>query len=370
MGDNLQPRTIIHVLASGDWGGPERYAFDICRYFKDCGWNVSVLTRDARAVDNCFLENDIPISHAPLRDYPDYYSAREMARLFSKIPRGEGIVHVHRYNDALTCILARKLSGRPDIRLVATRHKAEVGRDSMLRRVIYRGIDSHLFVSEYSKQKFFEGWKPGESPLKEEKTSVTYNSLFNAGDEACPEPEKGPIVMAYRGRLKPGKGIESLLEAMEKVKDLKVRLKMVGKGQPDFVDHIRSIALQRGVINQIDWLRHTEFPQKVLRDIHFGVFPSEAPEAFGMANMEVMAFGRPQISTLEGALTELLVPGETAIKVTPGNSEELASAIRTLATDAELRRKMGSQAFQYYTDNFSWQKFLDRLMPAYLPDRQ
>ena len=124
-------------MPSGEWGGAERYAFDICSYFASLGWDTRVLTRDARAVDIPFEKASIAISHAPLRQYPDYYSARAMARLFREMPVGEGIVHVHRYNDALTCILARKLARRGDIRLVATRHKAERGRDSLLRHVIY-----------------------------------------------------------------------------------------------------------------------------------------------------------------------------------------------------------------------------------------
>lgn len=354
------------MVASGEWGGPERYAFDLCRYFRDAGWKVRALTRDARAVDNLFVGNGIPVSHAPLRDYPDYYSARAMASLFKDIPEGEGIVHVHRYNDALTCIVARKMAGRPDIRLVATRHKAEPGRDSFLRRIIYRGIDAHLFVSEFSKEMFFSGWQDkAMCPLDETKTSVTYNSLYDGGETASPEPARGPMAMAYRGGLKPGKGLETLLKAMEMVSDLKLRLKMVGRGRPDYVDRLRNMAQKSGVISQIDWIRDTEFPLDVLRSTHFGVFPSAAPEAFGMANMELMAFGKPQISTFEGAQRELLVPDRHALKIPPENPEALAEAIRRLATDATLRSEMGREAFEHFRNKFSWQRFIDRIKPAY-----
>ena len=245
----LETRTLIHVVASSEWDGPGRYAFDICNYFNREGWNVKVLTRDAKAVDRPFIEEGIEVRHAPLRDYPDFYSARALAGILKKIPKGEGIVHVHRYNDALTCILARKIAARRDIRLVATRHKAEVGRSSLLRSIIYRGLDFHPFVSEFSRRKFLEGWKEGKCPLPEEKTAVAFNSLFLPLDELLPEPQRGPIVAAYRGGLKPGKGLETLISAFALIKDTsKVRLKIVGYGHPDYVDQLRLQAQNEGVI--------------------------------------------------------------------------------------------------------------------------
>ena len=355
-------------MPSGEWGGPERYAFDICRYFNACGWDVRVLTRDARAVDRPFEQAGIRVSHAPLRQYPDYYSAREMARLFAGTPEGEGIVHVHRYNDALTCILARRLARRPDIRLVATRHKAERGRDSLLRRIIYRGLDSQLFVSEFSKEIFYSGWAPGRSPLSEKKTAVTYNSFFHSSEAPYPDPEKGPVAAAYRGKLKPGKGLETLIDAFALLRKSKIRLRIMGKGHPDYVDALRRRAQMAGVADQIDWHRETDFTEDQMRSVHFGVLPSDEPEAFGMANLEFMACGRPQISTFSGAEKEMLIPGVDSLMVARGDARALADAILTLASDASLRAEMGRHAFDRYAALFAWPSFIERLTPQYIPE--
>lgn len=353
-------------MPSGEWGGPERYAFDICSYFRDLGWTTKVLTRDTHAIDSLFAKGGIEVRHAPLRQYPDYYSARAMARLFADVPQGEGIVHVHRYNDALTCVIARFIARRPDIRLVATRHKAEKGRDSMLRRIIYRGIDRHLFVSEFSKTVFYQGWPDGKSPLKEEKTAVTYNSLLHT--ISAPEPERGPVSAAYRGKLKPGKGIETLIDAFSLLSDCKVRLRIMGKGDPDYVDALRRRAQIAGIADRIDWNRDSDFAEENFGRIHFGVLPSNEPEAFGMANLEFMANGKPQISTFSGAEREVLKPGEDSIEVEAANPGMLAEAIRRLAQDASLRIDMGRKAFSRYTDLFSWPRFIERLLPNYILD--
>lgn len=356
---------LVHVVSSGEWGGPERYAFDICRYFQSEGWNVEVLTREALAVDCQFRKAGIRITHAPLRRYPDYYSARAMARLFAEIPRGEGIVHVHRYNDALSCIIARKIACRPDIRLVMTRHKASRGRDSFLRRFIYKGIDSHLFVSQLSKEMFYDRWAPGSAPLKEEKTAVTYNSLLNNADSPLPEPEKGPIVAAYRGGLKPGKGLETLIDALALLQKQKIRLHIMGKGHPDYVDGLRRRAQMAGVAPRIDWITNTEFAEDKMLKVHFGVLPAETPEAFGMANLEFMACGKPQISTFSGAVKEMLCPGKDSIEVSSGDAQKLAEAMAQLAENPSLRQQMGATALRNYKARFAWPLFISRLMPHY-----
>lgn len=357
---------LIHVVSSGEWGGPERYAFDICRYYTVRGWDVTVLTRDAKAVDRPFKKAGIAIRHAALRTYPDYYSARKIARLFAGIPQGEGIVHVHSYSDALTCIIARRLSGRKDIRLVMTSHNAERGRDGILRRLIYRGIDRHLFVSQFSKNKFYERWAPGKSPLDEAKTAVTYNSLYNIKEAVATPGGKRPLAAAYRGKLKPGKGLETLIDAFALIKDCKVRLRLMGKGNPDYVDGLRRRAQMAGVADRIDWSRETDFAEDAMEKVHFGVLPSDEPEAFGMANLEFMACGKPQIATLSGAQEELLSPGEDSIAVPPSNPEVLADAILRFAGDEKLRVHMGRKALERYLTHYSWPRFIERLEAIYL----
>lgn len=353
-------------MASGEWGGPQRYALDICRHFRSQGWKVRVITRDAKAVDTPFLREGISVRHAPLRDYPDLFSALMLARMMRRIPKGEGIVHVHRYNDALTAIVARLLARRPDIRLVSTRHRADLGRRGLVRRIVYAGIDSHLFVSEFSRQRFLQVWPEGECPVAEGRMSVAFNSLLTPEPGPCPEPERGPVVALYRGGLKPGKGLETLIDALSLLKDVRMRLRIVGRGMPDYVDQIRRRAVTRGVMERIDWVRRADFPADVIAQCHFGVFPSATPEAFGMANLELMACGRPQISTFTGGQKEFLTPGADALEVAPADASSLAEAMRRLATDPALRSHMGEQARRHYTESLSWPRFLERLLPAYL----
>lgn len=326
---------------------------------------MRVLTREAKDVDSRFAQADIPLRHAPLRRYPDIFSAMILRAMFRNIPAGDGIVHVHNHHDALTAIIARKLSRRQDIRIVYTRHRAQRAGDGWLHRLIYRNIDRFIFVSEFSRRRFLAAWPDGEAPIADSRWSVAYNSLPSDETEVAPEPSRGPVTAMYLGGIKPGKGLETLIDALSILNDVKLRLRIVGTGDPDYVDAIRRRAQRRGVMERIDWTRRAPDPHTLIRDVHFGVFPAVEPEAFGMSNLEFMAVGRPQISTLTGGQKEFLTPGKDALEVNPADAASLSEAMRRLATDPDTRQRMGAAAFETFRRRFDWSRFIARLRHIY-----
>lgn len=71
--------------------------------------------------------------------------------------------------------------------------------------------------------------------------------------------------------------------------------------------------------------------------------PSRA-ETFGIAVVEASATGLPVVASHVGGLTDIVADGDTGIVVPPGDAEALLRALRTLAADGELRRRMGAAA--------------------------
>lgn len=355
---------LIHIVSGNTMGGAQRYSLDICRHYAEAGDDVVAITRDAKAIDRRFAEAGVALAHAPLRDYPDIFSSLQLKKILKDIPEGEGVVHVHRYRDALTAIAARRLARRPDIRIVATRHVCRKGKNNWLRRFIYRQIDQHIFVSKRSLEEFLSAWPHGRYPFDSARLHVIFNSR-NISAERRPLPEKGAVTAMFHGTLRPGKGLETLLDALALLKDTRLRLKIVGSGDPDFVDSLRHRALTSGIMERIDWIRNVEDPMSLISTCHFGVLPSEDPEAFGMANLEYMAAGRAHISTFNGAQSEYLEDGKDAISVTPANVEELAGAMRSLYNDRELCAGIGRHAAQSYDELLDWPHFITHLDSIY-----
>ena len=355
---------LIHLVHGNSMGGAQRYALDVCRHYASTGHDVCAMTRDARAVDDPFAEAGIPLLHAPLRDYPDFFSSVILKRELQASPRGETVVHVHRYRDALTAILARKMARRPDVRIVITRHISEPGIDNPLRRCIYRRVDAHIFVSEFARREFLSTWPEGRYPFDPARMHVAYNSR-NISGAPTPEPARGAITAMYHGTLRPGKGLSTLIRSMALTRPSRMRLRIAGQGDPGYCDELRRLAISLGVRDSIDWVRDAADPATLIPTCHFGVLPSREPEAFGMANLEYMATGRPQICTFNGAQPEYLTPGVEALRVEPDDPEALAEAMLRLAADPALRRSMGAAAARRYTESLAWDSFIVRLDAIY-----
>lgn len=358
---------LIHIIASRQIGSAERYAMDICRHFVAEGHDVIALTRDAKAVDQPLVETGIKLRHAPLRDYPDIFSSRILAGILKERDPEPMVIHVHRYRDALTAIVARRLAHRPEVRIVATLHKAIPARANWLRRYVYRSIDAHIFVSQYARDVFLSAWPEGRYPFDSRRLHICYNSRMETL-KVLPEPTKGAITGMYHGAISEGKGLETLLRAFARAQAgcaSRLRLRIVGSGSPDYSDSLRSLAQRLGIMESIDWIRNVTDPLIHIPSCHFGILPAESPEAFGMVNMEYMMAGRPQITTFNGAPREYLTPVLEAIEVAPGDEIGLSEAILSLAGDSALRRKLGEASAKRYRTTLSWPIFIKRMKEIY-----
>jgi len=343
----------------------ERYALDICRSFAADGWSVTAYTRDARAVDTPFRQHGIDLRHTSLSGLSDTTSIVHLARHL-KHEAPDTIIHTHRYRDAFVALSARKLSGRRDIRVVATRHQCRIARNTYLYRRIYRNLAAHIFVSRHVRTTFQSRWAGRALPYDPNRTHILLNSIYEDPGTPADPPQTGPVIAMYNGRLAPGKGLEQIIDALPALRGKRTRVWFVGTGDPDYTDQLHRRALDLGVMEMIDWKGYTTDTNAQIRRAHFGVMPSVVPEAFGLGNLEYMAAGRPLIVTDNGAQPEYLTNRREALLIHPENTEQLARAMLELATDVDLRHKMGHNARREYLNRLSWPHFRKRLADIYL----
>lgn len=180
-------RSLIHIVSSNKWGGVQTYALDICRHYAEAGWEVTALTRNAVGVDAPFAEAGIGLLHAPVGGFFDLASPMTLARKLRESPRGATVVHTHRYRDAFTALLAKKIANRPDVRIVTTRHSVRRGRDTRVFRKIYSGISAHIFVSEMCYNAFRHSLKK-DITLPPERIHILRNSINAETDTPCRSP--------------------------------------------------------------------------------------------------------------------------------------------------------------------------------------
>lgn len=359
-----RPPRLIHLVSSTFWGGREQYAMDICRAFAREGWNVTVLSRDAKAVDTPFRQGGLTVRHMSLGAYSAITPILRLARMLRRAPAPPA-VHAHNFRDAFVALCARRLSMRPGVRVVLTCHRVKPGRDTPLRRRIMRGLDAMVFPSALARDTFLSTWQGDRSPVHPDKVHVLLNSVY-LPDRTPSVPPSGPVTAAYYGRLVRGKGLETLIEALPALRGLRTRVCIAGTGDPDYTDTLKRQATRLQVMDLIDWSVNAPGLETILDRAHMGVFPYSAPEAFGLGAAACMALGRPQVCSDSGAQGEYLTDGSEALLVPPGDSEALAGALRRLATDPALRQFMGQAARERFERQLSWPRFARDLESIYL----
>ena len=184
--------------------------------------------------------------------------------------------------------------------------------------------------------------------------------LFRPGRQ----PE-GEFHALFVGKLIPLHGLETILAAARLAPELPFRV--VGNGQLD--------ALMGGRppnVEWVEWVEYERLPEENQQaGCALGVFGTGPKTARVIPNkaFQALACGTPLVTADTPAARELLADGESAILVPAGDPAALAAAVRRLATDAGLARRIGAGGLAAYREHASeavlgerWRQLLERLV--------
>ena len=73
--------------------------------------------------------------------------------------------------------------------------------------------------------------------------------------------------------------------------------------------------------------------------------------------MEAMALGKPIVSTMVGAVPELLEDERSGLLVRPGKVRELSAALERLLRDPELGNRLGQAARLEFNDRLGSERY-------------
>lgn len=171
------------------------------------------------------------------------------------------------------------------------------------------------------------------------------------------------VVFFFLGRLVYYKGVHDLLRATAKG-----TCKVLIGGAGPLRAELERLTGELGLQKQVHFLGKIE--QNRLPEIFSAcdvfVLPScEASEAFGVVQLEAMAYGLPVINTaLRTGVPEVSLHGESGITVPPRDVPALAEAMQILATDPRLRLKYATGALQR-VQQFSRANITEKLRSLY-----
>jgi glycosyltransferase involved in cell wall biosynthesis len=174
-----------------------------------------------------------------------------------------------------------------------------------------------------------------------------------------------PFTALFVGKLIPLHGIETELAAAEQAPE--IRFRVVGSGQLE-----PQLTPRPGNVEWTPWLPYEALPDALrAAGCALGIFGRSEKASRVIPNkvFQALACGTPVITADTPAARELLVDGESALLVPPGEPSALAAAVRRLAGDPELASRIGAEGRDAYERQASeevlgrrWRRLLEALV--------
>lgn len=335
------------VLFSGQLGGAETFSASLAAQLPESGVRATVVLIDGRGplpqrLDALGVRYAV---YGAARGRKVVCGPRRFAKLVRECGPDAAILSWPGYLAG-----ALRLGGYRGA-VIAVEHGAQLvaDRSSWFRR-IYKSLDwrmglwatdQHVAVSKFACERLCRSPHKG-TPV------VIYNGVDTrryrvpAQRDRC---AKEGIVVGVTSRLRAGKGIDVLLQAMRILRDTNangpVRLLVAGGGPERQV--LERLAVNLEIEEDVSMVGWVEDLSSFWQQCDVAVVPSDTlTETFGMAAAEPMACGLPVVATRNGGLCEVVDDGVTGFLVAPGDADALAAALARYVSDRPLREAHGA----------------------------
>lgn len=182
--------------------------------------------------------------------------------------------------------------------------------------------------------------------------------------------EKKELNFLFVGRLVYYKGCDILLSAFaDFIRNSKFKHTLTVVGNGPIASELKKQVKDQGIINQVRFAGNLSeeklYQQFEACDVF--ILPSVArSEAFGLVQIEAMAFGKPIINTnLQSGVPYVSLHQITGLTVEPGNITELRAAMEFMEQNPEKRIKMGKEARKRMKQEYQMQIMLKRIKNLY-----
>ena len=174
---------------------------------------------------------------------------------------------------------------------------------------------------------------------------------------------EGPLLGVLSG-LRPGKGLETAIEALERVRAKVPGARLVIAGEGPERGELEALVAAQGLEGAVQMPGFSPDPYGFITALDVFVFPSLA-ESFPYSILEAMATGRPIVASDVGGVGEAIEAGESGLLVPPGDAAALAAAIGELARDPAQAAAMGRAAELRRHERFTLSRMVDGMLGVY-----
>lgn len=216
------------------------------------------------------------------------------------------------------------------------------------KKKILCGIQRFIVLTAFAKNKFVScGWL-------QKKMTIKHNFV-----EASLKREKVGDYVLFVGALQEYKGVKFLLDTWQEYK-IQIPLKIVGSGPLEQ-------ELKKKQISFVEFLgqKTKQDIQILMKNATCLVMPSIWYEACPMVILESKSCGVPVITTMLGAMQEMVTDEQTGLLIKPYDQKALYEAVKRLFDDKDFNQILGNNAYQEYRQKYTKEINAQQLINLY-----
>lgn len=372
-----QPLRVLWLIDSLTLGGAESLVLPFARAVDRSQVDLRVCCLKSIAgnpIEERLRDAGIPVTNLGARNLRDLSAFRRLLALIRE--QRVQVVHAHLTYAVIWGVLACRLAKVP---IVATLHVAPTSasgfqRDSIRewlmieflrwRRATILAVSEAVrgaFVAKYNLppyriQVIHNGVKVVTFERRNPERGIQLRQQFR-----FPQNAKVLITVAV---LRAPKGVDILLRALPAILRAVPELRLLVVGEGPTRDSWTRLAAHLGVDEAVHWAGYRQDVPALLAGSDLFVLPSRE-DAFPTVLLEAMAAELPIVATNVGGIPEIINSPAVGVLVPPRDPAALAKEITELLQQDKTRKTIAAAGRRRVVEQFSGQRWMDRLMTAY-----
>jgi len=366
-------------------GGISTHVYHLSRALVEKGTSVRVITCDFPNAPAEEIIDGVPVSRVDSGRVPEsnfllwiYHLNSQMISKTTELFETErfDLIHAH---DWVVGRAAVELKNRLGLPLISTIHATEIGRGGSLdgeyrrkvrdiERLLVEQSDGIICCSNYMLDHIQYVLGAVKTKIRVIPNGVEA-SRFNNGRQPQLIPtgvSEDRKTILYVGRIVREKGIFTLLDAFEKLREQGKDVSLVLVGEGPLKEDLAKEVLRRKLNDRVKLAGFVD--EKKLVSLYNSsdafVLPSHY-EPFGMVALEAMASRVPVVVSDVGGLSEIVEDGITGVKVPASNPSTLAEGILRVLEDRELSEQLKENAYRAVQERYRWDMIAEKTIEAY-----
>jgi glycosyltransferase involved in cell wall biosynthesis len=205
-------------------------------------------------------------------------------------------------------------------------------------RSFIRDMDRVVVLCQWAHELLMRNGIPGRK-ITLSRHGLPEASMRHRAADVAPRPDRGPLRIAFLGRLHPTKGADILLRALATMPDAPLELHIFGIAEnangSQYGHFLRSLAANDARVSFFEPVTSNDVPL-LLSGYDMLAVPSRWLETGPLVVLEAFAAGVPVLGSRLGGIAELVVDGVNGLLVEPDSVEAWAGILRQLSERREL----------------------------------